>query len=79
MSDRPAQKTGPARLLLRKFHWRTRRTAKNAAEQCYKDKRNDKECCEEVLDGDKKQIAQCVTLVAERRKTIADKKQSAQK
>jgi hypothetical protein len=49
-----------------------------ASAQCYKGKRDVKECCEEVLDGDKKEIAQCVKLVAEKRKAIADKKASKQ-
>ncbi len=49
-----------------------------ASDQCYKGKRDVKECCEEVLDGDKKEIAQCVKLVAEKRKAIADKKAAKQ-
>ncbi len=44
-----------------------------AAKNCLKDKRAIKTCCEEVLDGDKKEIAQCVKLVTEKRKTLAEK------
>jgi hypothetical protein len=50
-----------------------------AAKQCYKDKRDVKECWEEVLDGDKKEIAQCVKLVTDKRKAAADKKAAASK
>jgi hypothetical protein len=41
---------------------------------CLRDKRPSKVCCEEVLDGDKKEIAECVKLVASKRKNAAETK-----
>lgn len=45
-----------------------------ASNSCLRDKRPSKVCCEEVLDGDKKEIAECVQLVASKRKKGADAK-----
>jgi hypothetical protein len=45
-----------------------------ASNSCLRDKRPSKVCCEEVLDGDKKEIAECVKLVASKRKNAADTK-----
>jgi hypothetical protein len=39
-----------------------------ASNQCLRDKRSLKVCCDEVLDGDKKEIAECVKLTTEKRK-----------
>ncbi len=45
-----------------------------ASNSCLRDKRPSKVCCEEVLDGDKKEIAECVKLVASKRKNAAEAK-----
>jgi hypothetical protein len=45
-----------------------------ASNQCVRDKRSTKVCCAEVLDGDKKEIAECVKLTAEKRKNPPETK-----